>query len=100
MAPSDVKQCFLTPSLKLMVYLMIVENFTWTKCGRFWLPFHSNALSHPHLTLVNSRLLTLTLASDLLGTVLKRMHLLRGLAGSLLSRQSTRHSRRFYKYLR
>jgi hypothetical protein len=40
-----------------------------------------NALSHSQLTLVNSRLPTLTLASDLLGTGLKRMHLLRGLAG-------------------
>jgi hypothetical protein len=50
MAPSDVKQSFLTPSLKLMVYLMIVENFTWTKSGRFWLPFHSFCTSsaiHP-----------------------------------------------------
>jgi hypothetical protein len=27
MAPSDVKQSFLTPSLKLMVYLMIVRKY-------------------------------------------------------------------------
>ena len=40
-----------------------------------------HTLSHSQLTLVNSRLLTLTLAEDLLGTGLKRMHLLRGLAG-------------------
>ena len=56
MAPFDVKQSFLTPSLKLMVYLMIVENFTWTKPGRFWLPFSlildlvgdKSNLRHPH----------------------------------------------------
>ena len=40
-----------------------------------------NALSHSQLTLVNSRLLALRFAQDLLGTGLKRMHLLRGLAG-------------------